>query len=183
LSREGEAAARTGDLETATAEFLDAGDRAVEKQMWRTAARYYRGALELDLLAREPVMRLVTIGSRLGNELDWRSYARTLETMPDWPRFGCRVARTIAHDHVTVIACAGAGPVMELRMERIDLVEVHALAPYEQMPLAMALVILRRALWPMARDGTRARGGPRMSVRFGGSELVWLDERGDWARW
>ena len=46
------------------------------------------------------------------------------------------------------------------------------------MPLAMAMVILRRAMWTAPRD--HATSLQRLRVAFGDVPQVWLDELGDW---
>jgi hypothetical protein len=178
LAHDAEQAAQRGDLAEALREFVAAGDRAAAHQAWRSAARCYRGALEVDLLRREPVARLVKLSKRIGNELEWGAYARVLDEMPDWPRFGCRAARVVAHDDGSIVECSGAGPVLELIMSRADRVEVYPDGRFAKMPLAMAMLIVRRALWTAPRRD--AQKPARMHVVFGGREPVWLDERGDW---
>jgi hypothetical protein len=108
------------------------------------------------------------------------AYSRLLDEMPDWPRFGCRSARVLAHDSGSVVECTGAGPVLELVVEAADLVSAQPDGRYSKMPLAMAMIILRRALWPAARDP--AHKAARVRVAFAGKPTVWLDERGDWSR-
>ncbi|HUJ57415.1 MAG TPA: hypothetical protein VLX92_02950 [Kofleriaceae bacterium] len=178
LARDAERAAERGDPSAAIAGFLDAGSRAAGYQLWRAAARYFRNALELDLLEREPVVRLAGLAARLGNELDWKHYLRVLDDAPAWPRVGCRGARILTHDTGSIVECPGAGPVLELLMTASDLVEVAPDGRFAHMPLAMALVILRRALWPVPRE---VASPLRVRVAFAGRSPVWLDERGEWS--
>ena len=178
LSRNAELAAQQGDLGEAIRGFISAGDRAARTQLWRSAARFYRGALELDLLRREAVARMVEIAAKLGSQLEWSAYARVLDDVPSWPHFGCRAARIITHDNGSIVECPGVGPVLELMMTEQDRVELHPDGRFVKMPLAMALLILRRALWARPRESTLKPA--RVEVRFGGRSVVWLDERGDW---
>src|SRR5262249_12514057 len=154
LSREAELAAKRGETGEALRGFLDAGDRAVEVQLWRSAVRYYRSALELDLVRREPVARLLRIGPRVGNVSEWSAYARALEDHPGWPHFGCRSAQILSHDSGSIVECAGSGPVLELAMTHAEVVEALPDGRFAKMPLPMALLILRRALWPAPREMT-----------------------------
>ena len=179
LSLEAEAAARRGDTADALRGFIEAGDCAVGLEKWRSAARCYRGALELDLLRREPVARLVKIAPRIGNEHEWAAYARVLDEVPSWPRFGCRSARIVTNDGGSIVECTGVGAVIDLMMTSVELVEAHPVERFAAMPLAMALLVLRRALWITPRVETTKPA--RLRVAFGGHAPVWLDERGDWA--
>jgi hypothetical protein len=178
LWREAELAARRGDTAEASRAFIDAGDRAVSHQLWRGAARSYRGALELDVLRREPVTALARIAAHLGQQQEWAIYASVLDEVPAWPRFGCRSVQVIAHDGGSVVECAGVGPVLELAMTHAEYVEVRADGRFSKMPLAMALLIVRRALWPVPRE--HARKPARVRAAFGGRAPVSLDEHGDW---
>jgi hypothetical protein len=180
LSRHAEAAAQRGELGEALRGFLEAGDRACQFQLWRSAVRHYRSALELDVIRREPVARIVKIAPRIGNQGEWSAYARVLDDTPDWPHFGCRSARVLAHDTGTVVECVGVGPVLELAMVSADAVLAQPDGRFAKMPLAMALVILRRALWPAPRE--LSTKPTRVRVTLAGRSAVWLDERGDWAR-
>jgi hypothetical protein len=83
-----------------------------------------------------------------------------------------------AHDTGSVVECAGAGPVLELLMSANDLIEVHPDGRFAKMPRAMALLIVRRALWPSPRELTSMSA--RVRVAFAGKPMVWLDERGTW---
>ena len=64
-------------------------------------------------------------------------------------------------------------------MTEDDLVETRPALRYAGMPLAMALVILRRAMWLAPRDVAAEPGTLR--VAFDGRPQVRLDELGDWA--
>jgi hypothetical protein len=160
------------------AALVERGDRDAAARLWRSAARNYRGALELDPLHRETVERVVKIASRLGNQLEWISYARVLEDAPAWPRFECRSAHLVAHDGGTVVQCTGVGAVIDLMMTDATFIEAHPDPRFTNMPLPMALIILRRALWPTARPA--APKPESITVAFGGRSQVWLDARGDW---
>jgi hypothetical protein len=67
---------------------------------------------------------------------------------------------------------------MELMMTDDDLVETRPEARFAGMPLAMAMLIVRRAMWFAPRD----LAADPMSVRvaFDGRAQVRLDELGDW---
>jgi hypothetical protein len=171
-------AARDRDWRTARAAFMDAGAAASERGAWRFAVRCYRGALELDVTDRELVDRIVRISGRLSSGVDWVDYARALAVHPEWSAFGCRAAHIVLGDLGGIIACPGVGAVLELMMARDDLVDVHPDGRFAAMPLAMAMVIVRRAMWPQAREQT---GEPRsISVAFAGTRRVRLDELGEW---
>ncbi|HTR54916.1 MAG TPA: hypothetical protein VMJ10_29720 [Kofleriaceae bacterium] len=178
LLRPAEAAARRNDIAGALRGFMSVGDAAVTLEKWRSAVRGYRAALELDLLRREPIAALLRLGPHLAHEHEWREYRRALEGTPDWPHFGCRSARIITSDSGSIVECNVAGPVCELIMARHDLVEAHPVERYAKMPLAMGLLIMRRALWITPRFETPNPSW--MRVAFGGRAPVWLNEQGDW---
>jgi hypothetical protein len=71
------------------------------------------------------------------------------------------------------------GTVLEVLMTGDSLVEVHPDARLANMPLAMALVILRRAMWAAPRD--HAPDPMAIDVVFGGRAAMRLDEMGDWS--
>jgi len=180
LDRLGDAdrAARSGDVTAARDAFVEAGACAAIHGRWRAAVRCYRRALELDLLDREIVAKIVRIAGKVTNAADWASYARVLEARPPWPSFGCRSAQIVVGDLGGVVTCAGIGAVLEVMMAHDDLIDVHPDGQLAGMPLAMAMVILRRALWPVPRD--HATDPARVRVTFAAGRHVQLDEHGDW---
>ena len=63
-------------------------------------------------------------------------------------------------------------------MSERDLVETRPDARLAGMPAAMAMIILRRALWPAPQG--RAAAPITVRVAFDGRERLRLDEHGDW---
>ena len=178
LFLDGERAARRGELDTARSCFLEAGQAAADVQLWRSAVRCYRYALELDLLDRAAIERVLQVPPRVTSGRGWDRYLAALDAHPAWRPFGCRAARIVSGDLGAVIECPGAGPVLELIMSEPDLVETRPDARFSGMPVAMAMVILRRALWPAPRE--RAAEPMTVRVTFDGRERVRLDEHGEW---
>lgn len=178
LFLDGERAARRGELAVARACFLEAGQAAAEVQLWRGALRCYRHALELDLLDRAVVERVLQIPVRVRSGRGWERYGSALDASPAWASFGCRGARLVSGDQGAVIECPGAGPVLELIMSELDLVETRPDLRFAGMPVAMAMIILRRALWPAPRE--RAAEPMTVRVTFEGRERNRLNEYGDW---
>ncbi len=178
LFLDGERAARTGELATARACFLEAGQAAAGLQLWRSAVRCYRHALELDLLDRVVIEGVLGVPLRVISGRGWDRYLAAIDAHPEWPAFGCRAARIVSGDLGAVIECPGAGPVLELIMSERDLVETRPDARFTGMPTAMAMVILRRALWPTPRE--RATEPMTVRVTFEGRERFRLDELGEW---
>jgi hypothetical protein len=178
LLLDGERAARRGERAAARACFLEAAQASADVQLWRGALRCYRHMLELDLLDREVVERVLAVPPRVTGGRGWERYRAALDSHPEWQPFGCRAARIVSGDPGAVIECPGAGPVLELIMSEQDLVETRPDARLTGMPAAMAMIILRRALWP----APRARASEPMSVRvtFDGRERFRLDEHGEW---
>ena len=176
LMGKADGAARDGDDTTARAAFVDAAACASSNGMWRAAVRCYRRALELDVCDRELVGRIATIAGKLGG--DWLDYARALDANPQWPAFGCRNAQVVVGDLGGVVTCPVAGVVLELMMARDDHVDAHPDARYSGMPLGMAMLILRRALWPAPRE--QASEPRSIAVTFAAGRRVRLDELGDW---
>jgi len=178
LFTDGERAARCGEYETARACFLEAGQCAADVQLWRAAIRCYRHALELDLLDREVVERILRIPARMISGRGWDEYRNALDQNAAWLHFGCRSARVISGDLGAVVECPAVGPVLELIMTEPDLVETRPEARFQGMPIAMGTIVLRRAMWARPRE----RANDLMSVRvtFAGQQRVRLDEHGDW---
>lgn len=108
---------------------------------------------------------------------DWSEYARVLG-QDAWSSFGCRSAQIITGEGGAHVECRGTGNVLELMMTADDLVEARPEARFTGMPLAMALIILRRALWLAPRE--LASDPMSLRVAFDGRHQVRLDELGDW---
>jgi hypothetical protein len=161
----------------ARAAFLEAGACAASYQLWRNAVRCYRRALEIDLVDREPVTRISQMPPRVIAARDWIDYARALDRHA-WPSFGCRSAQIVTGDVGARIECTGVGVVMELLMTEDDLIETRPDARLAGMPLAMALIIVRRAMWMAPRE--LAAEPMSLRVAFDGQPQVRLDELGDW---
>lgn len=177
LLADAERALRADDLTAAREAFLEAGQSASSYQLWRSALRCFRRALEIDLLDREAIKRITRMSPRVVALGDWTEYARALD-LHAWPSFGCRSAQIVTGDLGAHIECGGAGVVMELMMTDDDLVETRPEARFAGMPLAMAMIILRRALWMAPRDFAAEPSSLR--VAFSGRQQVRLDELGDW---
>jgi hypothetical protein len=177
LLADGERALRADDLATARQAFLDAGQCASSYQLWRSALRCFRRALELDLVDREAVARITRMSPRVISSGDWAEYARALAGHA-WPSFGCRSAQIVTGDLGAHVECGPIGVVLELMMTDDDLVETRPEARFAAMPLAMAMIILRRALWLAPRDFAAEPSSLR--VAFAGRQQVRLDEVGDW---
>ncbi|MEO8703185.1 MAG: hypothetical protein ABI867_24275 [Kofleriaceae bacterium] len=178
LFTDGERAARRGELTTARACYLEAGQCAADVQLWRAAIRCYRHALELDLLDREVVDRIARMPPRVISGRGWDEYRNVLDQHPEWLHFTCRSAHIVMGDLGAVVECPSVGPVLELLMTEKDLVETRPDARFHSMPIAMAMIVLRRALWTNPRE----RPTELMTVRvtFAGQQRVRLDEHGDW---
>jgi hypothetical protein len=178
LFTDGERAARSGEYRTARACFLEAAQTAVDVQLWRAAIRCYRHALELDLLDREPVERVLRMPPRVISGRGWNDYRQALDAHAEWPAFSCRIARVVSGDTGAVVECPNVGPVLELIMSDKDLIETRPDARFVAMPLVPAMIVLRRALWANPRE--RATDPASIRVTFAGRERVRLDEHGDW---
>jgi hypothetical protein len=177
LLGDAERALRADQLAAARAAFLEAGQSAASYQLWRSALRCYRRALELDLTDREAVSRIVQLPPRVIALADWHDYAGALDSRA-WPSLGCRAAQIVTGNVGAQVECPGTGVVMELMMTEDDLVETRPAARFAGMPLAMAMIILRRALWFAPRE--LATDPVSIRVAFDGRPQVWLDELGDW---
>jgi len=177
LLGDAERALRADDPTAARATFVEAGLCAASYQLWRAALRCYRRALELDLSDRAAITRILQMPPRVISLTEWTEYARALDRRA-WPAFGCRSARIITGDVGARVECPGTGGVLELMMTDDDLVEVRPEPRLAGMPLAMALIILRRAMWIAPRDV--APDPMSLRVVFDGRPPVRLDELGDW---
>jgi hypothetical protein len=173
----GERALRSGNCADARSVFLEAGQAAAGDQLWRVAQRCYRLALELDLVDREPVKRILRLPSRNTVHADWNEYACALDCYA-WPSFGCRSARIVTCDERSWIECPGIGAVMEVTMPEDDLIEVDPVPRLAGMPLAMAMMIVRRAMWIAPRYHTTCPQWLR--VGFDNLPEVRLCELGEW---
>jgi hypothetical protein len=173
----GERALRGNNRAEARALFLKAGQTAAGYQLWRVAQRCYRLALELDLVDREPVERILRLPSHNTVHAEWNVYARALDRHA-WPSFGCRSARIVAGGPRTWIECPGIGTVMELEMPDDDLIDVEPVPRLVGMPLAMAMMIVRRAMWMAPRY--EATCPHSLRVAFDNLPQVWLGELGEW---
>src|SRR5215468_1488873 len=149
----GERALRGDNRAESRAAFLEAGQAAASYQLWRSALRCYRLALELDLVDREPVERILKLPARHTSLAEWNVYACALDCFT-WRSFGCRSARIVTGGQRSRVECPGIGAVMELTMPDDDLIEAHTDPRLTGMPLAMAMMILRRAMWMVPRDQT-----------------------------
>jgi len=177
LLADAERALRADDVAAGRAAFLEAGACAAGYQLWRGALRCYRRALELNVADREAVSRITQLPARAVAPHDWLDYARALDGR-SWRSFGCRAAQIVTGNLGAQVECPGTGVVMELLMTEDDLVETRPDARFAGMPLAMAMVILRRALWFAPRELATDPGSIR--VAFDGRSQVRLDELGDW---
>ena len=173
---DGERAARANDVATARECFIEAALAAIDVQLWRSALRCYRHALELDLMDAAVVELIRGIPIRVTSGRGWDEYHAQLAAHPAWPHVGCRNAQIVIGDHA-VVSCEPFGAVLQLMMTERDLVEVRPDPRLAGMPIAMALVIVRRAMWPAPREH-----GELMSLRvgFAGRQQMRLDEHGEW---
>jgi len=143
-----ERAFKSGDPTAARDAFLAAGDVAKRFQLWKSATRCYRHALELDVLDRVAVARLCGLLGRGGHLVEWIDYAKAVDRN-DWPSFGCRKAQLVIGDSGAFVECPGVGPVLDVTMPDSELVEAQPDGRFVGMPAGMAMIILRRALWPL----------------------------------
>jgi hypothetical protein len=174
-----EIAAGNGDLALASRMFVESGLSAAASESFRLAVRCYRAALEIDLLDRRVIARLLALGVRAGD--GWNAYARTIDCV-DWRSFGCRDASVVSGDDGATVHCSGIGPVLGMVMSQSDRVEAYPDRRFVKMPLAMAMIILRRALWPESRMWPVPDDRPPLHVRvkFPAHREARLDELGDW---
>lgn len=177
LLADAEKALREDDAAAAREAFLEAGQTAVSYQLWRSGLRCYRRALELDLTDRAPIARVMQMPPRVVQHADWIEYTRALDRH-SWPAFGCRAAQIVTGNLGALVECPVAGVVMELLMTADDLIETRPDGRFSGMPIAMAMIILRRAMWLNPREAATEPSALR--VAFDGRPQVRLDELGDW---
>jgi len=175
-----ERARRAGDPRAAYDGFVEAGQCAEQYGLWKTALRCYRNAVELDLFAPTAVEHLVRISARAGAGSEWVEYATALATSPTWPHVACRQVQLLIGSAGAVVGAARVGTVLEVVMAEDDLLVVQPEARFAEMPVAMALIILRRAMWPAPRETTEASYDIRVTYR--GRYRYRLTEHGDWTR-
>lgn len=164
-----------GEIDRAFRRFLAAGDAARRDARWLLAARCYRDALELDLGSRVAVRRLIAIGRHTRDRSAWIDYAHALERDPYSSGFSCRGAQLLVHNLGAVVQCVEVGPVLDLLMTSDSSFDCLPDGRFRDMPVAMSMLVLRRALWP---DG-RSKRGARVRVTYRG-HVVWLNPRGEW---
>jgi hypothetical protein len=172
-----ERAIRSGDPTAAREAFLAAGDVAKRFQLWKSATRCYRHALELDVLDRVAIARLCGLLGRGGHVIEWIEYAKAVDRN-DWPSFSCRKAQLVIGDSGAFVECPGVGPVLDVAMPEDELVEAVPDGRFVGLPAAMAMIILRRALWPLRLE--KAVPPRTVRVAFAGRLPVVLDELGEW---
>jgi hypothetical protein len=179
LVADAERAAESDDWHAAQAAYVDAGDCATGYGLWRSAIRCYRHALELELTDANVVERAVAISTHLAyaTSQDWLAYRTTLRDAR-FPRFGCRKAEIVVGERGSYLTCPLVGPVLSLAMPASSVIVATPFPRFARVPLAMALIVLRRALFAGSRDEADA---PRLArVTFANHASVELDELGDW---
>jgi hypothetical protein len=177
IAIDAEQAARAGDLDKARRLYLVAGDRAATSGNPSAAARWFRHAVELDLFDVVAVQRLATTVPRAAVRAEWSAYAAALRaaTLPTFPTTAIHLV--VSNAGAEVIA-SPVGVVLEVLLTGDDLVEAHPAPRFDTMPLAMALLVIHRALWPAPRSRPIAPMVVRVAYR--GRQPVRLDELGDW---
>lgn len=179
LVADAERAAECDDWQAARAAYVDAGDCATGYGLWRSAMRCYRHALELELTDAAVVERAVAISTHLAyaTSLDWLHYRATLADAR-FPRFSCRKAEVVVGERGCYVTCPLVGPVLSVAMPARGVIDAAPFPRFARVPPAMALIVLRRALFAGPRDEPYA---PRLArVTFANHASVELDELGDW---
>jgi hypothetical protein len=177
LVTEAERAARAGDVGEARRLYLEAGDHHSGKGAAAMAARHYRHAVELDLFDLVAVQRLALRAARAPTRVEWGAYAAALRHGA-MPAFASTSIHLLVSNEGAEVTAAPVGRVLDVLLTGDDLVEAHPAPKFDTMPLAMALLVLRRALWPAPR--TRPASPMSVRVAYRGRQPVKLDELGDW---
>ena len=177
LVAEAERAERAGNYEGAYDRYVSAGDAAAGNGSWRSAMRSFQRAIEVDLFASEAVQRLAAIASQVHNRTEWSEYATALERGVV-PRFAFRAVQLAIGNDGSFVTAPDAGTVLEMLLTGDDLLDVHPAAAFSDMPLAMALLVLRRALW--SSPVNRARTPMTVRISYAGRPHMILHETGEW---
>ena len=146
----------------------------------RGAGRY-RYALRIDLIDEATVATATRVATKVGHAIGmtWTDYGHALRRR-SWTHFGSRGAQMTLGDRGGVIQCPGVGPVLEILMSERDLVETRPHAALADLPMAMAMVILRRAVFVQPRDYVSDQSPMSVRVSWSGGPQVVLDDVGDW---
>ncbi|MEQ1932743.1 MAG: hypothetical protein ABL962_02525 [Fimbriimonadaceae bacterium] len=178
LVSDAERALIDGDHVLALATFVEAGDCSAQYGLWRGALRCYRQGLELDLGDPTAVLHAVRAATRFGRPIavEWEEYAAALQRRRWWS-FACRHAEAIIANRGSYVLCPGVGPVLALKGTDDDVFEATPIGRFVGMPIAMAMIILRRALFAFPRN--QAATPLAMQVGYAQRRFV-LDELGDW---
>ena len=177
LLAEGERAERAGQLDAAYARYVTAGDIAAGGGSWRNAMRCFQRAIELDPFEREAVSRLAAIASQVHNRTEWSEYLTALDRKLV-PRFAFRSVQLLIGNQGSFVTAPDAGPVLDVLLTGDDLLEAAPTAGFSDMPLAMALLVLRRALW--TSPSHRARTPMSVRIAYNGRPHMKLHETGEW---
>jgi hypothetical protein len=175
-----ERAKRSGDPRGAYDGFVDAGRCAEQYGLWKTALRCYRNAVELDLVGPVAVDQLARIAHRAGAGGEWAEYSMALKAGPKWPEVGCRGVQLLVGSSGAVVDCPRVGTVYEVKMGDDDHVTLQPVPRFADAPVAMALLLLRRAMWPAPRENVSTSFEVRVTYR--GKQQFKLTEHGDWSR-
>jgi hypothetical protein len=175
-----ERARRAGDPRGAYDGFVEAGRCAEQYGLWKTALRCYRNAVELDLINRLAVDHLARIAVRAGAGGEWAEYSSAILSTPSWPHVSCRSVQLLIGGSGAVVDCPRVGTVFEVVMAADDLINVQPETRFADVPVALALLLVRRAMWPSPREASSTSHDIRVTYR--GKHRYRLTEHGDWSR-
>lgn len=162
----------------ASSRFVEAGDTAAQYGLWRGAMRCYRSALEVDLVCEPAIARAIhavphTSPDAVGDWTEYQLAARQLAS------FTCRGAEVTIDDRGAFLTCPAVGPVFAIAMPERDLVEAAPAPGFADLPLAMAMIVLRRGLFIAPCDHSDAPRTVRIAYA---RRQVSLSELGEWTR-